>query len=273
VGLKLHLELPADSPWAERLAPLQAELRGARVDGCAQVEIRAEGSGVIVRVTSRGRSTSRRLQEPSELVRTVEALVVLPPTSQPPTEPDSREEATAEPPPLPPPEPTHLEIAAAAALRIGGDVYVGGGFSALADVVVDNYVLGVAGRWDVDDSYVSEPTASGFNMQSGALGVLLGRRLPARPLLFDALLDAQIVIENQGQNGVPDVIGGPTLDTRFGAALRILPKTTAGFRAYALLDVEASPARVARPKRLDPSLPLLPTWTSGVAVGVMWGPQ
>ena len=267
------MELPSPSAWADRIEPLRAELRGARVDRCAQVEIRVDGDEVVVSVTSRGRSTSRRLKEPSELVRTVEALVVLPPAYQPPIQDFLAEPVEKVERPPPPPEPTHVELAVGPALRVGGNVYVGVGFSALADVVLDNYLLGVAGRWEADDSYVSKPTAGGFNMQSGAMGVLLGRRLPPRAVLLDALLDAQIVVENQEENGASDEIGGKTLDTRFGVALRVSSPKTSGFRLYGLVDVEASPARLARPKRLDLSLPFLPAWTSGLAVGVMWGPR
>ena len=270
---RLHLELPTGSAWAERIGPLRAELRDARIDRCAQVDIRLDGAEAVVTVTSRGRGTSRRLTEPSELVRTVEALMVLPPAPEAATSPSERVPQDVAPPQAPELEPTHFDVAVGGALRLGGNVYVGGGFSALADVVVSNYVLGVSGRWDVTDGYVSEPTASGFNMESGALGVVLGHRLPAHWATLDALFDGQIVVENQEQNGPGDGVGGETLDTRLGLGFRASTQKTTGFRSFLLADVEASPARTFRPKRLDPSLPWLPAWTCGLALGIMWGPK
>jgi hypothetical protein len=36
-------------------------------------------------------------------------------------------------------------------------------------------------------------------------------------------------------------------------------------------DFEGSPARVSSQKHLDRALPQLPWWSSGLAVGVLWG--
>jgi hypothetical protein len=272
---QLHVELPPGSSWSERIEPLRAELRDAIIDRCAQVEIHLEGNEAVVSVESRGRKARRRVSEPSELVRTVEALVVLPPLPEPSAAASPSERVPDEPvrPPTPPVEQTRVDIGVAGSLRLGGAVYVGGGFAAMADVVVDRFVLGIAGRWDIEDGYVSEPTASGFNMESGALGVLLGRRLRLRWATVDALVDGQIVVENQEENGPDDGLGGETLDTRLGLGLRASESRTVGFRPYVLADVEASPARIRHPKQLDPALPFLPSWTSGLSLGIMWSPQ
>src|SRR5258706_8133528 len=108
---RLHVDLPPSSPWAKRIGPLRAELRDLRLDRCAQVDIRLQGADVVISVTSLGRSASRRLSEPSELVRTVEALMVLPPAQEPagPASPSERVPDEAERP-VTPPEPTHVEI-------------------------------------------------------------------------------------------------------------------------------------------------------------------
>ncbi len=270
---QLHVDLPAGSPWADRIGVLQSELRDARIDRCVQVQIRAAGAEVLVDVTSRGRTASRRLTEPSELVRTVEALVVLPPTFDVPAPVSPSERLPdAEPAPVPV-EPIHIELATAAAARVGGNFYVGGGFEAAADVVVANYILGVSGRWDVSDGYVAEPTAGGFTMESGALGVLLGHRAPlhAAGAFLDVLVAGRIVVENQEQT--ESNVDGETLDTRIGVGLRASPAKSVGLRAFVAADLEASPARIAHAKRLAPTLPILPAWTGGVVVGLMWGPR
>jgi len=270
---RLHVQLPPGSAWAERIEPLRAELRDARIDRCARVDIRLEGAEAVVSVTSRGRSATRRLSEPSELVRTVEALMVLPPAIEMAPSPSERVPNEVERAPPPPPEPTHVEAALGAAVRVGGNLYAGGGFSALADVVVDNYVLGVSGRWDVTDGYVSEPTAGDFSMESGAFGIVLGRRAALRWASLDVLLDGQIVVESQDQNSPGDGVDGDTLDTRFGVGLRASTPKPSGFRPFLLADIEASPARIAHSKRIDPALPLLPAWTCGLSLGIMWGPR
>src|SRR5207244_8743246 len=186
-------------------------------------------------------------------------LVVLPPSEEPATPSSAGERApdNAPPPPAHPSEPVHIDVGIGAAVRVGGNVYVGGGLSALADIVVDNFVLGVGGRWEIADGYVSEPTAGGFNMESGALGVVVGRRAHLRWAILDALADAQFVIEHQGQNTVGDGVDDETLDARFGLALRMSFPRPTGVRGFLLADVEASPARILRPTRIDPSLPPL----------------
>ena len=79
-GPELELELDSKSDWAAEIPALRARLRELdHVDACAHVVIRAEANGVSVDVASKGRSASRLLTDPRELVRTVEALVVLPP--------------------------------------------------------------------------------------------------------------------------------------------------------------------------------------------------
>ena len=268
---QLHIDLPAGSPWADRIDLLQSELRDARIDRCAQVQIRAAGTEVLVDVTSRGRTASRRLTEPSELVRTVEALVVLPPAFDVPT-PVSPSERVPDAEPTPAPlEPIHVELATAAGARVGGNFYVGGGFEAAADVVVANYILGVSGRWDVSDGYVAEPTAGGFAMESGALGVLLGHRARLHSVFLDGLLGGRIVVESQEQS--ESDVDGETLDTRIAVGLRVSPAKPKGLRAFVAADLEASPARAAHAQRLAPTLPILPAWTGGVVVGLMWGPR
>lgn len=223
---------------------------------------------MVVTVTSRERSAVRTLTQPSELERTVEALVVLPPIIESNAELPPKDVVSK---PMPPPEPVHVELAAAAALRLGGNLYAGGGPSLIADVVVDHFILGVSGRWDVSDGYVSDPTASGFSMESGAIGVLLGRRIDLGWGSLDGMLEANVVVESEEGSGTPNEIGGETADVRAGLAIRLAAGRHARVRPYFLLDAEGSPARLRKPRQLDSALPTLPAWSTGLAVGVMWG--
>jgi hypothetical protein len=222
----------------------------------------------VVTVTSRDRSAARTLTHPSELQRTVEALVVLPPLIESSSELPPKDVVAK---PAPPAEPVHVEVAAAAALRVGGNVYAGGGPSLIADVVVDHFLLGISGRWDVADGYVSDPTASGFSMESGAIGVMLGRRIDLGWGLLDGMLEANVVVESEEGSGTPNEIGGETADVRAGLATRLALGRRSSVRPYFLFDAEGSPARLRKPRQLDPALPTLPAWSTGLAFGVMWG--
>jgi hypothetical protein len=233
-----------------------------------------EGSDAVVNVTSNGRRASRRLSTPEELVHTVRALMILPPEFEPPHTISPSERPPAEVAlPVVVDETTRVEVAVGAAVRVGGNLYAGAGFSALADVVVHDYVLGISGRWNAADAYIAKPTAGDFSMESGALGVVLGRRAPTHWANIDALLDGQIVLETQDQEGPGNGVGGDSLDTRLGLSVRASTPSPKGLRFFLSTDVEASPARTLHPKRLDRALPLLPAWTCGLALGVLWGPQ
>lgn len=270
LSAQLHAELEGLSDWEAHIGPVRAQLRGSRVDPCARVDVRAQGQQVVVSVTSRERATSRTLGDPSELERTVEALVVLPPlietsAERPPRDVGAKLVSGA--------EPTHVELAAGAAMRLGGNVYAGGGPALMADVVVDRYLLGISGRWDVAEGYVSEPTASGFSMESGAIGVLLGRRLDLGRAWLDVILEANVVVESEEGGGTPDEIGGETADVRAGLGARLVVDGRSRVHPYFLLDAEASPSRLTTPRQLDPALPTLPAWSTGLAVGLLWGPR
>jgi hypothetical protein len=200
----------------------------------------------------------------------VEALVVLPPVIESEAELPPKEVVAK---PAPPPDPTHVEIAAAAEMRVGGNVYAGGGPSLMADVVVDHYLVGISGRWDVAEDYVSEPTASGFSMESGAIGVVLGRRIDRGWGSLDGMVAANVVVESEEGSGTPNEIGGETADVRAGLAARLSLGRRSIVRPYLLLDVDGSPSRLRKPRQLDPGLPILPAWSTGLAVGIMWGLQ
>jgi hypothetical protein len=219
-------------------------------------------------VTSRDRSAVRTLTQPSELERTVEALIVLPPLIESNSELPPKDIVVK---PAPPTEPVHVEVAAAAGVRVGGNVYAGGGLSLMADVVVDHLLLGVSGRWDVADDYVSEPTASGFSMESGAIGVVLGRRIDLGWGSLDGMVQANVVVESEEGSGSPSEIGGETADFRAGLATRLSVGRRLGLRPYFFFDADGSPARLRKPRQLDAGLPNLPAWSAGLAVGVMWG--
>jgi hypothetical protein len=287
VSPHVHLELAGKSEWEAEVPALRARLTAlGHVDACARVTIRAEATGVSVNVTSGSRSATRHLTEPSELVRTVEALVVLPapidsvdesPLVDPPQDasrPSDRRQALPEP--VHPAIGSHMEFAAAASARMGGNpLMVGAGLAAFAGLVEGNWLVGVDARWEFADGYVSATPPSGFSMNSGAIGVAVGHRSHIGAFACDALIGPTLVLESQeafpATTTATEGIGTNALDPRVDLTLRATGPTSSRLRLYAAGDIEVSPHRVVHPKQLDPELPPLPAWTSGVAVGVVWG--
>src|SRR5262249_27681609 len=147
--------------------------------------------------TSASRSATRRIGSPQMLVRTVEALLVLPPpvvdshidNSDPkdlPGEQDEIIEPVASPPSVQTPQ---LEFGLGAGGRLGGSpTYGSGGISGFASLALDHWLLGIGAKWDMVQDLVTMPSPSGFNMQSFGLGVSLGRRLELGDFNIDATL-------------------------------------------------------------------------------------
>ena len=283
----VHLELAGKSEWEAEVPALRARLTAlGHVDACARVTIRAEATGVSVNVKSDSHPATRHLTEPSELVRTVEALVVLPAPIDAvddaplvdalPAAPRPAERQQPAPPPVHPVFASHIEFAAAASARVGGNpLMAGAGIAAFAGLVEGNWLVGVDARWEFADGYVSAAPPSGFSMDSGAIGVAVGHRSRIGAFACDALVGPTLVLESQEAFGstpeASDGIGASALDARLDLTLRATGPTSSRVRMSAAGDIKVSPHRVLHPKHLDPELPPLPAWTSGLAVGVAWG--
>ena len=169
-----------------------------------------------------------------------------------------------------------MELGGGASLRLGGrPMMVGGGVATFAGLVDDGWFLGVSARWEFVDGFVSAPAPSGFAMNSGAVGVAAGRRVQAGAVAADALIGPTVVFESQeafGPSAGPsDGIDASALDVRIDATLRASGPASSRVRFYAAGDVEVSPRRALHKKQLDPDLPPLAAWTSGLSLGLIWG--
>lgn len=273
---KIHLELDDKPDWAAEVPALRQRLLTLEhIDACAHVNIRSEGDGVLVDVTSGGRSAKRFVTRPSELARTVEALVVLPPPVSAAAHAELAEVPAPSPTrPAPAPVPTHMEIGVAASGRLGGSPLLGGGGLVTSAGLVDGgWLAGVSARWEFGVDYFSAADPGGFSMSSGAVGVELGHRWNVGTFGYDALVGPTVVFETQEADGPinsPNGLEGSALDVRLNLKLRASLPSTSRLRVYAAGDVEVSPHRLARTKQLDPDLPPLPAWTSGLALGFLW---
>ena len=251
-------------------------MRGLRdLDQCAQVWVRPSGQGVVIRITTAdGRQATRQVDTEAELLRTAEALLILPPEGAPALAPPSPLE-------LPPRDPrpaaqpsssTHVELGAGGSLRFGGGpLYVGGGVAGFAQFALDRWLLAISGRWDIADAFTGETTPANFAMQSTAVGVSVGRRLELANVALDAMVGPSIVLEGQDADDGDRDIHGAAADFRVALALRVSGPRASSLRPFATGELEASPARLRAQKFIDHSLPPLPWWSSGVSVGVLWG--
>ncbi|HTA91498.1 MAG TPA: hypothetical protein VK745_18065 [Polyangiaceae bacterium] len=273
VAPKVNVVVPPGPEWENATEELSQHLRTVgNLDKCAHVLVRPSATGVTLDITTGdGRRATRQVTSVAELLRTAEALLVLPPEPMPPAKPSPLE--------LPPPEPvpirapvttTHIELGGGPSLRFGGGpLYAGGGVAGFADFALDGWLLALSARVDLGDVIVEGPTPSDFHMESSAVGVSVGRRLEFANAGLDALIGPSIVLE--GQDADEPEVHGAAADFRLALALRVSGPRSSSIRAFATGDFESSPARMRAQKSISPDLPPLPWWSSGLAVGVLWG--
>ncbi len=272
---KINVVVPPGPDWENATEALSQHLRTVGdLDRCAHVLVRPSNAGVTLDITtSDGRRATRQVTSVAELLRTAEALLVLPPEpTPPPAKPAPLELPPAEPAPVrvPVTTTTHIELGVGASLRFGGGpLYAGGGVAGFADFALDRWLLAMSARVDLGDVIIQGPAPSDFHMESSAVGVSVGRRLEFANAGLDALVGPSIVLE--GQDADDPEVHGAAADFRLALALRVSGPRSSSIRAFAAGDFEGSPARLRAQKSISPDLPPLPWWSSGLAVGVLWG--
>lgn len=275
VAPKINVVVPPGLEWQSATIDLTERLRKLRnLDKCAHVLVRPSGPGVIVQITTGdGREARRKVRSEADLLHAAEALLVLPPEpARAPAEPSPLELPPRESRPAAQETATHVELGAGASLRFGGGpIYAGGGVAGFAQFAQGGWLLAVSGRWDIADAFVSEPTPTGFSMQSTAVGVGVGRRLKLGNAALDTVIGPSIVLESQEADDGDREIHGASADFRAALAVRVSGPCAASVRPYATGELEGSPARLRTQRFIDHSLPPLPWWSSGISVGVLWG--
>ena len=290
-GPKLALLVPAGSKWQHAAAELGEWLRTLKdLDPCARVSVQPSGGDVTLEiVTGDGRRATRHIVSVPELLRTAEALLVLPPEA---SAPEASAPASGMSVPatsaseLPPPEvpssehtlprarvaSSQTQFGVGGSLRFGGGpFYAGGGALGFAQFVQGDWLLEVSARWDAADAIVAVPTPRDFYMTSGAFGFSAGRRFAVGSARVDALLGPNLVLEIQDADDMNREVHEATTDFRISFALRASGAPSASLQPFVGSDFEASPARVHSQRSLDSALPSLPWWSAGFAVGVLWG--
>lgn len=269
-------------------------------DANARVRIVPAGPDLIVEVVLKdGRSTLRRVQEPSHLRTTLEALLTVPPElPAPPTPAGSSPAAlagrSAEPPPPQPlvnevgdersPAPTKpspspnfgVEIGGAVGGRLAGREYYSLAPAGFAQLRARDWLFGMTVRWDVLQ-WKSDVPVSNFEMETLGAGLSVARRFRPSYGLLDVGLSPRLLAETQSFQGRPgaspaeqDEEADTQTDVRLGAFVRTA-LSNAPLRLFVELDAELSPGRLRRDIRIHPALPPLPSWSAGIGLGVTWG--
>ena len=296
---RVRIQGRPDGRWLEPIVRACEELRTMPDgDATARVRIVPAGADLIVEVALKdGRSTLRRVQDPSHLRTTLEALLTVPPT--PPSPPGGSAEIPsgriAEPSRAPqplvnelgdehsqasatraPPPSFGVEIGGAVGGRLAGREYYSLAPAGFAQLQARDWLLGMTVRWEVLQ-WKSDVAVSNFEMETLGAGLSVARRFHPSFGLLDVGLSPRLVAETQSFQGRPgaspaeqDEEADTQTDVRLGAFVRTA-LSNAPLRLFVELDGELSPGRVRRDIRIHPALPPLPSWSAGIGVGVTWG--
>ncbi len=268
------------SEWLPAIEGVRVRLnRNVDLDRCAELRIGpAQGGSRIQVTTADGRTAIRYIASPDKLLVTVEALLELPLAAAVRSSPPEPQELPDDPDlevkirPAVSAAVAHLEVGVGAAGRLAGaPLYGGGGAASFAQLMLDRWLIGVTARWEAVDGTLALPSPSGFHMQTFGVGIGLGRRVVSGDVALDAVLGHEVIVESQEADGTTDDIRGSAGDVRMDLLLRVSAPRTGRTRFYAAADAEVSPSRLRRTRQLDPALPALPSWSSGLQVGVLWG--
>ncbi|HYP99266.1 MAG TPA: hypothetical protein VER96_11410 [Polyangiaceae bacterium] len=278
----LAMPHPEQARWQTLRTELSEHLKTVRdLDRCARLTLNARGDALVLDArTSDNRFASRTVRTQEQLLHASEALLTLPPNTEnshpavlpveephdSPSSPDPRIDT--------PIRPAHVELGAAASARLGGAPwFVAGGVTGFADAVVQPWLLGVSARWDISGGLISQPTLMDYFLMSTAVGVHVGRRFEVSGATLDVLLGPNLVLEFQDADDGQLDIAGSAADVRIDLGARLSAPRRARVRAFGSADLELSPARLLNEQHANPSLPALPSFSFGLAVGVLWSSQ
>jgi hypothetical protein len=160
----------------------------------------------------------------------------------------------------------------------GTPLYAGVGPVIWASLNYSDWLFGLSARFD---AFQTQPTGHlpGFEMMGFGAGLELARRFEVGSIVgLDTGLGVQVLQELQSygdseadQQGASTggEVAGESTDIRLLAIAR-LHVGGRGVRFTADLEAELSPLRVGRDRRIDETLPTLPSFGLGAGAGVSW---
>jgi hypothetical protein len=270
-------------------AALEALSRATQQEGLpwscpgGSVDLVPDGSGgaELTVIDPQGRSVSRHVAGPEEVVPTGEALLASPveeAAPPAPAEPQSRAPQPREPSPVEPPPIVPSEPRALINLAVGPRVSGPGAIGWLSGRLGLQLPFGpwFAGFWARYDLHLAGPSGDWVNFSTSSISASLtaGRRLMTDPFELRVTFDPSVavVLMEAGHESMPHPEGAkPAL--RLGTSLAGVFPIKGMFRGVISLDGEFAPAGFAGLGNIDtqnhpPQLPAVPTYTAGILLGV-----
>lgn len=241
--------------------------------------------GALLTVTDRnGRSVSRRVAGPDEVVPTGEALLAAPiddavPAPRPSVHDGDKPQAlheggsSAPRPPASPAEP-RAQIQLTLGPRLSGPGAMAWGSARLGlQLPIGPWAIGFWARYDL---HLAGPDGHWVNLETSSVSaaVSVGRRILANPFELRVTVDPSIavVMMESGYEDRPHPEGAKPM-FRLGSSVSGLFPIAGVFRGVVALDGEFAPAGITGMRNIDthnqpPQLPPVPVYTAGILLGV-----
>ncbi len=295
VDPRVRVQAQPDARWFDAIAAAcESTTHAPDSDPNARVRLVPAERDLLVEVVLKdGRATSRRVSATERLGPTLDALLTVLPPSPAPANTSTSTSTTAPSPPgaddpheRPPVEPSPapravttvveapfgVDVGAGLASRVSGsEGYMSFAVDAFGELRLGRLLIGMAARWDMFEGPVAKAPPLNLEMQTVALGLLMGRRFAPSFGNVDLGITPRFIVELQAYDSLTSEQekNDSATDIRVGAFGR-LALGHGAFRPFAELDAELSPARIRRSIHIDPVLPPLPAWSTGLSLGVMW---
>ena len=269
---------PMSPAWKQAALELEQRVEAGRGAGsCASVVVEAHEGGVRLTLQTRdGRTVQRQIQDPIELIPTVESLSTEapPPSAPPPTAPlpppPTRPAAPTRSEPLPsdvPRDPYALNplYGAQLGIRAGADHLISPCIGAFGAVPVGPWELGILGRYE--GRYVSTLGGNEGAPKTSSLtfGVTAGRRVPIGLfVLRTGILGVLAAVHEDHRDG-PD---RDRAEGRLGAFVGGVWPAHTKVRLRADLAFEVVPYSIGRSQTNTTGASSLPWWGVASSVGV-----
>jgi hypothetical protein len=141
--------------------------------------------------------------------------------------------------------------------------------SAFAQIRANEWLFGMSTQWDAFQ-FKSDARVDNFEMETVGIGISVARRIHPGFGSFDVGMSPRLVAETQSFLTKTIETADTHTDVRIGGFARTA-FGHAPWRLFVGLDAELSPARLRRDIRIAPALPPLPSWSTGLSIGVLWG--
>jgi hypothetical protein len=238
-----------------------------------------EGGAELTVIDAQGRSVSRHVGGPDEVVPTGEALLASPVEEAPPPAPVSPLPPRVEAPPVTPSPPSPpSEPRALVHLAVGPRVSGPGAIAWLSGRLGLVLPFGpwFAGFWARYDVHLAGPSGDWVDLRTSSISASLtaGRRLMTDPFELRVTFDPSVavVLMEQGHENQPHAEGARAA-LRLGTSVAALFPIKGMFRGVIGVDGEFAPAGIHGLSNIDthdnpPQLPAVPTYSVGILLGV-----